>query len=219
MQYTLSFFCKVYIALFLFFIIFRSCFCIFFTFFIFYFHLFYCSGIIILNEKISSCACIMRTSRSFTTKSSLYPFIGIPNQVNDFIQWTLAFHVCIIQRLFCPLDFPFHCQAIILFTVPADCILCFCYFLFKCFPVHVSCHLYIEFDMDDLKELYHLRWSKETAYRDLKYPLCLKAFHSKKYTYIVQEVFARVIIHNYCSAISQHIELPDRSRKLTAISG
>ena len=62
----------------------------------------------------------------------------------------------------------------------------------------------IEFDMDDLKELYHLRWSQE----------CLKAFHSKKYTYIVQEVFARTIMHNYCSAISQHIELPDHSRKL-----
>lgn len=72
----------------------------------------------------------------------------------------------------------------------------------------------IEFDMDDLKELYHLRWSQENAYRDLKYPLCLKAFHSKKYTYIVQEVFARTIMHNYCSAISQHIELPDHSRKL-----
>ena len=71
-----------------------------------------------------------------------------------------------------------------------------------------------EFDMDDLKELYHLRWSQENAYRDLKYPLCLKAFHSKKYTYIVQEVFARTIMHNYCSAISQHIELPDYSRKL-----
>mgnify|MGYP006993583814 CR=1 FL=1 len=47
------------------------------------------------------------TSRNFTTKSNLYPFIDIPNQVNDFIQWTLAFHVCIIQRLLCPLDFPF----------------------------------------------------------------------------------------------------------------
>ena len=50
---------------------------------------------------------LLWTSRNFTTKSSLYPFIGIPNQVNDFIQWTPAFHVCIIQRLFCPLDFPF----------------------------------------------------------------------------------------------------------------
>ena len=55
----------------------------------------------------------------------------------------------------------------------------------------------IEFDMDDLKELYHLRWSQENAYRDLKYPLCLKAFHSKKYTYIVQEVFARTIMHKW----------------------
>ena len=44
--------------------------------------------------------------------------------------------------------------------------------------------------MDHLKELYHLRWSQKTAYRDLKYPLCLKAFHSQKYAYIVQEVFA-----------------------------
>ena len=48
--------------------------------------------------------------------------------------------------------------------------------------------------MDHLKELYHLRWSQETAYRDLKYPLCLKAFHSKKYAYIVQEVFARALM-------------------------
>lgn len=72
----------------------------------------------------------------------------------------------------------------------------------------------IEFDMDELKELYHLRWSQETAYRDLKYPLCLKAFHSKQYNYIVQEVFARAILYNYCAGISRHVEIPNRSRKL-----
>lgn len=38
----------------------------------------------------------------------------------------------------------------------------------------------LDFDMDDLKDLYHLRWQEENAFRDLKYPLCLKAFHSKK---------------------------------------
>lgn len=38
----------------------------------------------------------------------------------------------------------------------------------------------IEFDIDALKDLYHRRWDQENAYRDLKYPLCLKAFHSKK---------------------------------------
>lgn len=42
----------------------------------------------------------------------------------------------------------------------------------------------LEFDIEDFKDLYHLRWQEETAFRDLKYPLCLKAFHSKKYEYI-----------------------------------
>ena len=72
-----------------------------------------------------------------------------------------------------------------------------------------------EFDMDELRELYHLRWSQETAYRDLKYPLCLKAFHSRKYSYIVQEVFARVIMFNYCSEVSQHVKIDDKNRTLT----
>jgi len=46
----------------------------------------------------------------------------------------------------------------------------------------------LEFDIVDFKDLYHLRWNGENAFRDVKYPLCLKAFHSKKYEYIVQEV-------------------------------
>lgn len=36
-----------------------------------------------------------------------------------------------------------------------------------------------EFDMDDLKELCHLRWGQENAYRETKYPLCLKALYSR----------------------------------------
>lgn len=71
-----------------------------------------------------------------------------------------------------------------------------------------------DFDMDDLKELYHLRWNQENSYRDLKYPLCLKAFHSKKYDYIEQEVYARIIMYNYCSEIALHVEIPDQDRKL-----
>ena len=72
----------------------------------------------------------------------------------------------------------------------------------------------IEFDIDEFKDLYHRRWDQETAYRDLKYPLCLKAFHSKKYNYIVQEVYARAIMFNYCSEIAMHAEIPKRERKL-----
>lgn len=64
-----------------------------------------------------------------------------------------------------------------------------------------------EFDFEDFKELYHLRWSEEISFRDLKYPLCLKAFHSKKYEYIVQEVWARAILHNFSTAIISGVDI------------
>ncbi len=58
-----------------------------------------------------------------------------------------------------------------------------------------------EFKAEDFKALYHLRWQEENSFRDLKYSLCLKTFHSKKYDYIVQEVWARVILYNFSSSI------------------
>lgn len=70
-----------------------------------------------------------------------------------------------------------------------------------------------EFDMDDFKELYHLRWNQENAYRDVKYPLCLKALHSKKYEYVVQEIWARTILHNFCSEIALNVEIEQNGRK------
>ena len=73
----------------------------------------------------------------------------------------------------------------------------------------------LEFDFDDFKDLYHLRWTEETAFRDLKYPLCLKAFHSKKYEYIVQEVWARAILYNFCSEIAMNVKLTEKSTKHT----
>lgn len=70
-----------------------------------------------------------------------------------------------------------------------------------------------EFRLEDFMDLYHLRWNQETAYRDLKYPLCLKAFHSKKYEYIVQEVWARAILHNFCMEIAIHVKIPQKNTK------
>lgn len=71
----------------------------------------------------------------------------------------------------------------------------------------------LEFDMGDFKDLYHLRWDEETSFRDLKYPLCLKAFHSKKYEYIVQEVWARAILYNFCSEIAMGVAIPESNTK------
>lgn len=71
----------------------------------------------------------------------------------------------------------------------------------------------LEFDFEDFKELYHLRWDEENAFRDIKYPLCLKAFHSKKYAYIMQEIWMRAILHNFCSAIVAIVQIEKRDTK------
>lgn len=71
----------------------------------------------------------------------------------------------------------------------------------------------LEFDFEDFKDLYHLRWGEETSFRDLKYPLCLKAFHSKKYKYIVREIWARAILHNFSSEIVSDVVIEKRDTK------
>jgi len=63
----------------------------------------------------------------------------------------------------------------------------------------------LEFDFTDFKQLYFLRWREETAYRNLKYPLCLTAFHSKKYSNVVQEIWARAILYNFSTAIISNV--------------
>ena len=70
-----------------------------------------------------------------------------------------------------------------------------------------------EFDFDDFKDLYHLRWNQENSFRDLKYPLCLKAFHSRKYEYIVQEIWARTILHNFSSGIITGVDIEQHTTK------
>ncbi len=70
-----------------------------------------------------------------------------------------------------------------------------------------------EFDFEDFKDLYHMRWNEENSFRDLKYPLCLKAFHSKKYEYIVQEIWARAVLHTFSSAIISSVEIEQHDTK------
>ncbi|MGB8451472.1 MAG: hypothetical protein WCD89_03995 [Anaerocolumna sp.] len=44
-------------------------------------------------------------------------------------------------------------------------------------------------------------------------PLCLKALHSKKYDYIVQEVWARAILHNFSSEVITNAAIEKRNTK------
>lgn len=60
------------------------------------------------------------------------------------------------------------------------------------------------FPVEKLKELYHMRWGIETSFRELKYALGLVTLHSKKVQFIIQEIFARLIMYNFCELITLH---------------
>lgn len=63
------------------------------------------------------------------------------------------------------------------------------------------------FTSEDLKEIYRLRWCIETGFCLLKYVIGLIAFHSKQENSILQEVFAKLIIHNFSMLIVSKIKL------------
>ena len=62
-----------------------------------------------------------------------------------------------------------------------------------------------EFSSDDLKKIYHMRWGIETSFRELKYAIGLTNFHARKVDYIKQEIFARLLLYNYCELITTHV--------------
>jgi len=70
-----------------------------------------------------------------------------------------------------------------------------------------------EFTPDDIKYLYKLRWGIETSFRQLKYAVGLSNFHAKKKDSIIQEIFARLTLHNFCESIVQNAILINRSTK------
>ena len=63
--------------------------------------------------------------------------------------------------------------------------------------------------------LYGLRWGIETSFRELKHVLGAKNFHAKEREYIEMEIWARLILYNFCSIITAHvvIEQKDKERK------
>lgn len=70
-----------------------------------------------------------------------------------------------------------------------------------------------EFDATELKELYKMRWGIETSFKELKYAVGLNCFHSKKEELIFQEIYARLILYNFCQSIALHTKLKQKNRK------
>lgn len=61
-----------------------------------------------------------------------------------------------------------------------------------------------EFPLEEIKKLYKMRWSEETSFRELKYTLGLINWHSSKYAGIIQELYARMILYNFCEMATNH---------------
>ena len=73
-----------------------------------------------------------------------------------------------------------------------------------------------EFTIADLAELYRLRWGCEVGFRKLKYTIGLVNFHSWKREYIMQELYARLILFNFCAFTVKAIDTPDLTHPVDA---
>ena len=61
------------------------------------------------------------------------------------------------------------------------------------------------FSLDDIRELYHLRWGIETAFRDWKYTLGLVNLHGKSDAFAEQEIYASLTAFNFASRVCREV--------------
>lgn len=63
---------------------------------------------------------------------------------------------------------------------------------------------------EELRELYNMRWGIETSFRDIKYAAGLLFFHSRKKDLVIQEIYAKLILYNFCELITGAIVVEKR---------
>ncbi len=71
---------------------------------------------------------------------------------------------------------------------------------FECIATNLS----DDFSPEDIKNLYRISWGIETSFRQLKYAIGLSNFHAKKNDSIIQKIYARLTLHNFCESIIQN---------------
>lgn len=69
-----------------------------------------------------------------------------------------------------------------------------------------------EFSLDDLKELYHLRWQEETGFNKVKNTMGMVYFHAKKRKSIKQEISATFLMYNVCEIVTNNIKIKKQCR-------
>ena len=70
-----------------------------------------------------------------------------------------------------------------------------------------------QYPLSEIKRLYAMRWGIETSFRDLKHTLGLLHLHAKKVEFILQEIFAKLTMYNFCELITHSVVVQQRQRK------
>ncbi len=64
-----------------------------------------------------------------------------------------------------------------------------------------------EFPPVEIKKLYSMRWGIETSFRHLKYTIGLNYYHSKKPDSLLQEIYSRMVLYNFCQLITNRAKV------------
>ena len=70
-----------------------------------------------------------------------------------------------------------------------------------------------EFDLTELKKMYHMRWDIETTFKVLKYIIGMISFHSKKRNFIQQEIYSAILLHCLTNIIADRIQIEQSDRR------
>ena len=70
-----------------------------------------------------------------------------------------------------------------------------------------------EFTAKDLKEVYHLRWSEENGFRQLKWEVGMIYFHAKKRQNLMQEIYASLIMFNFTRFLTINTEITEADHR------
>jgi hypothetical protein len=81
---------------------------------------------------------------------------------------------------------------------------------YQCFITNIDSN---EVSLEQIREYYHMRWGIETSFRHIKHALALTHLHAKKVEYIIQEIFAKMVMYNFCSIITSHVVIQKKQRR------
>ncbi len=67
------------------------------------------------------------------------------------------------------------------------------------------------FPPEELCRIYGRRWGLETSFRELKYAVGMLSFHCRKPGSVLQEIWAGLVLYNFCEIITTHVTLEKKS--------